>query len=199
MILAPPSPRFVAILSEWGVVNVTGDRYAGLTFQADFQSRGIGYRVSDKSKSQLFEALEPWLNGRRVVLPDLAILEQQLLGLAWRGGKIDHSNGEHDDWANAVAGICVQLLGGRAPGDYGITLGSGADDPASERNPHDQPIVWTRCGVPISPEEVGLPSLISPSAKHAAALAARRAIQRAESDKAEKAVRVRWGERSEYG
>ena len=54
--------------------------------------------------------LEPGLNGRRVVLLDVPEVEQQLLGLVWRGGKIDHPTGEHDDWANAVTGVAAALL-----------------------------------------------------------------------------------------
>jgi hypothetical protein len=44
------------------------------------------------------------------VLLDVPEIEQQLLGLVWRGGKIDHQNGEHDDWANAAAGVVHELL-----------------------------------------------------------------------------------------
>ena len=44
-------------------------------------------------------------------LLDVPVLEQQLLGLVWRGSKIDHQPGEHDDYANAVAGVVRQLLG----------------------------------------------------------------------------------------
>jgi hypothetical protein len=39
----------------------------------------------------------------------MPVLEQQLLGLMWRGGKIDHQPGEHDDYANAAAGV-VQVI-----------------------------------------------------------------------------------------
>jgi hypothetical protein len=45
------------------------------------------------------------LNGHRVTLIDVPILEQQLLGLMWKGGKITDPAGEHDDYANAVAGV----------------------------------------------------------------------------------------------
>jgi hypothetical protein len=40
-------------------------------------------------------------------LVDVPQLEQQLMGLVWRGGKIDHASGEHDDWTNATAGATV--------------------------------------------------------------------------------------------
>ena len=42
---------------------------------------------------------------------DQPTLESQLLGLVWRGGKIDHANGEHDDWANAAVGALVLAAG----------------------------------------------------------------------------------------
>jgi hypothetical protein len=101
--------RFVRALKDYGVSYVTGDRYAGLTFQAQFITAGIPYTVSDKSKSDIYEAFEPRLNARRVLLLDGSPLEQQLLGLVWRGGRIDHQAGEHDDWANAAAGVVSVL------------------------------------------------------------------------------------------
>jgi hypothetical protein len=43
--------------------------------------------VSERSKSELYEALD-LLNAHRVVLLDVPVLEQQLLGLVWRGGRL---------------------------------------------------------------------------------------------------------------
>ena len=97
--------RFAGVLREYRVSRVVGDRYAGLTFRAQFASEGIGYHVSDKTTSELYEALEPRLNTHHVVLLDVPTLEQQLLGLIWKGGKMTHQGGEHDDWANSAAGI----------------------------------------------------------------------------------------------
>ncbi len=119
----PPPPfdprkaitRFVEVLREYGITRVRGDRYAGETFRADFRSNGIEYKVCEQTTSQLYEALEPVLNGGRVLLPDVPVLEQQLLGLVWRGGKITHPNGEHDDWATAVAGLVADLAPARQP------------------------------------------------------------------------------------
>jgi hypothetical protein len=114
----PPPPfdpraavdRFVVTLKAYGVQTVNGDAYAGETFRKDFERHGIGYHVVDRTRSELYEALEPRLNAREVILLDVPLLEQQLLGLIWRGSKIDHPNGEHDDWANAAAGVVVTLL-----------------------------------------------------------------------------------------
>lgn len=103
--------RFVGVLREYRCSSVTGDRYAGETFRTQFEQAGISYRLSDKTRSELYEALEPLLNARAVVLLDAAVLEQQLLGLVWRGGKIDHQAGEHDDFANATAGAVLRATG----------------------------------------------------------------------------------------
>lgn len=108
--------RFVEVLRSYRVSRVVGDRYAGETFRADFRGLGVDYVVAEHTTSQNYEALEPRLNGRAVVLPDLPLLEQQLLGLIWRGGRIDHPSGEHDDYAAAVAGLVGLLLQSKQQG-----------------------------------------------------------------------------------
>jgi hypothetical protein len=102
--------RFAALLREYRVSAVGGDRYAGETFRQAFIAHGVAYDLAPQTASQNYESLEPRLNARRVVLPDVTTLEQQLLGLVWRGGKIDHPGGEHDDYAAAVAGLVHALL-----------------------------------------------------------------------------------------
>jgi hypothetical protein len=111
--------RFVRTLKEYGVTRVTGDRYAGETFRVQFTNAGISYVTSTITTSKLYEALEPRLNARQVVLLDVPTLEQQLLGLVWRGGKIDHQSGEHDDHACACAGLCWVLMDGPRAGGVG--------------------------------------------------------------------------------
>lgn len=100
--------RFVRVLPDYRVARVVGDRYAGETFKTQFEAQGISYAVADRTKSELFEALEPLLNSHQLVLLDVPTCEQQLLGLVWRGNKIDHPAGEHDDFANAAAGALLQ-------------------------------------------------------------------------------------------
>ena len=118
--------RFVPVLVEYRVSTICGDRYAGETFRKDFEGRGIAYQASRWTKSQIYEAFEPRLNAQEVVLPDVPVLEQQLLGLVWRGGKIDHQGGEHDDHSNAAAGV-VQVLAARAAYEPQRLLFSGGD------------------------------------------------------------------------
>jgi hypothetical protein len=118
---APPfNPRdavrkFVGLLGEYGIRRVVGDAYAGLTFQCDFEDLRIGYEVASASKSDLYEAFEPLLNAGEVELLDAGKLQEQLLTLVWRGSRIDHQPGDHDDWANAAAGCLVGLMGDGVP------------------------------------------------------------------------------------
>ena len=79
--------RFANVLKEYGLRSVVGDKYAGETFRADFQGKGISYRVSEFTKSEIYEEIEPLLNGGRIVLLDHPNLESQFLGLVWRGGQ----------------------------------------------------------------------------------------------------------------
>lgn len=99
--------KFTGILKGFGLSRVTGDRYAGETFRQDFSDNGIAYSVSPLPKSAIYEAIEPMLNAGEIELLDAPKLQAQLLGLVWRGSKIDHMSGEHDDWANAAAGALV--------------------------------------------------------------------------------------------
>ncbi|HUF72686.1 MAG TPA: hypothetical protein VMR74_07300 [Gammaproteobacteria bacterium] len=104
--------RFAAVLKSYGLTRVTGDRYAGETFRADFKEHGITYVVSRLSKHELYESFEVSLNAGEVELLDHPKLTEQLQTLVWRGRKIDHQPGDHDDFANAAAGAIVYLEGG---------------------------------------------------------------------------------------
>jgi hypothetical protein len=123
--------RFATILREYRLSSVTGDAYAGETFRAAFGELGIGYTVSERTASEYYEALEPMLNGGSVRLVDVPQLEQQLLGLIWRGGKITHPSGEHDDFANAAAGALVLAanVATTGPLDKGIMAVNAAAPP----------------------------------------------------------------------
>ena len=102
--------RFAGVMREYGIHIVYGDLYAGNTFRYAFAQYGLGYEVSLSSASELYAALEPVLNSRKVVLLDVPIVEEQLLGLCWRGNKITHPSSDHDDYINAVAGSLLLAL-----------------------------------------------------------------------------------------
>jgi len=105
--------KFAGILKEYRISAVTGDRYAGETFVQDFQAHAVSYRLSVLTKSQIYEAIEPRINAGEIELLDVSRLTEQLLGLVARGTKIDHLPGDHDDLANAAAGVlslCVSVI-----------------------------------------------------------------------------------------
>jgi hypothetical protein len=111
--------KFVHVLGSYGLTSVTGDAFAGETFRRDFQEQGVAYRVASLAKSDLYESLEVKLNAGEVELLDVAQLQEQLLTLVWRGMKIDHQPGDHDDWSNAAAGA-VWLWAGMNQGEFWI-------------------------------------------------------------------------------
>jgi hypothetical protein len=98
---------------------VVGDAYAGETFRCDFEAYGIRYERSKLTASELYEALEPRLNAGEVELPDLPVLQEQLLTLVRRGARITHEAGGHDDYANAAAGA---VYAAAAPSGYDHTM-----------------------------------------------------------------------------
>jgi hypothetical protein len=112
--------EFAALLKTYGVSRVTGDNYAGEWPKERFSVHGITYDPSPKNKSAIYQEFLPALNGQRVRLLDLPRLTGQLCSLerrTARGGRdsIDHAPGGHDDVANAVAGVLVNILQDRRP------------------------------------------------------------------------------------
>lgn len=100
--------RFARWCKRYRVFTVEGDRYAGETFRRDFEEYGVNYDACEYSAGQLYEELEPLLNSGDVELLDIPELELQLTTLVWRGRRIDHPPGAHDDWSNAAAGALVR-------------------------------------------------------------------------------------------
>lgn len=116
---APFSPEavvadFCDLLKRYGISRVTGDRYAGEWPREQFRKHGVEYEVADKPRSDLYRDLLPALNSVQVDLLDVDTIATQLCGLerrVARGGResIDHPPNGHDDLANAVAGVLVNL------------------------------------------------------------------------------------------
>jgi len=102
--------KFIDILKLYRISGVTGDRYAGEWPRKAFERYGISYTIIDKNKSELYAALEPLINSGNVELLDHPKLFAQVLGLVRKGERIDHTVGEHDDWANAASGAAYLAL-----------------------------------------------------------------------------------------
>ncbi len=104
--------EFVAVLRNYRVSKVCGDRYAGEYPREQFRKHSITYEPSPKPKSDLYRDLLPLVNSRRLELLDHPRLIAQLVGLerrTARSGKdsIDHAPNAHDDVANACAGALL--------------------------------------------------------------------------------------------
>lgn len=107
--------EFCELLKAYGIRRIRGDRYAGEWPREQFKKRGIDYFPADKPKSALYlEMLAP-LNSGRLKLIEHDRLINQLCNLerrTARGGKdsVDHGPGQHDDVANAVAGVINEVI-----------------------------------------------------------------------------------------
>ena len=163
---APHSPasvveEFAAILKQYNVRTVVGDRYAGEYPRELFRSRNIAYELSTKTRSELYIEFLVLLNSGRVELARHQRLLAQLRGLerrVARGGResVDHVPGAHDDVANAAAGAVVlaatakpksffmpQVLsvGTTQPSFFDPQRGKDLDDPFLEL-PHERWVRW---------------------------------------------------------
>lgn len=106
--------EFAALLRQYRITTVRGDRYGGEWPRERFRQEGIDYEVSSTPKADLYAVLVPLINSGRIDLPDDPRLVTQLCGLECqtaRSGRdaIDHGPGAHDDLANVVAGAAARV------------------------------------------------------------------------------------------
>lgn len=105
--------EFALLLKQYGISEVTGDRYAGEFPRELFRNHGIQYRLSDRPASDLYRDTLPLLNSGRVEMLDNKQLHKELIGLerrTARSGKdsISHAPGSHDDLINSAAGAIIE-------------------------------------------------------------------------------------------
>ena len=115
--------EYAALLNDYQIVSVMGDRYAGEWPREQFRKHSVTYDPAARPKSDLYRDALAHLNSGRIELLDHARLLAQLGALerrTARGGRdsIDHAPGGHDDLANVVCGVAVEVL--MAPQGYGV-------------------------------------------------------------------------------
>jgi hypothetical protein len=103
---------FADVIRSYRLNSVKGDRYAGEWPRERFRSHGIEYAVSERTKNEIYKALLPLVNSRRVDMVThkrMVVQMQNLERRTGRGGKdtIDHPKNQHDDIINAAAGALV--------------------------------------------------------------------------------------------
>lgn len=101
--------EFAAILKQYRVGMVRGDRYAGRWPADEFRKHGIEYLASELDRSALYLELMARINSGAVILPPDDRMKRQMANLerrTHRSGRdtIDHPPNSHDDLANAAAG-----------------------------------------------------------------------------------------------
>jgi hypothetical protein len=111
--------EFAALLKNYGVRQVTGDRFGGEFVHEAFRKYGIEYRLAEMPKSDIYRELLPLLNSGRVELLDNQRLIAQLCSLerrTARGGResVDHPPNGRDDLINSAAGALVLAHRSRA-------------------------------------------------------------------------------------
>ena len=120
---------FAAILRNYNVRRVTGDRYAGEWPRERFREHGIAYETAEAPKSELYLELLPAIMSGAVEILDERRLLTQLGSLerrTARGGRdaVDHAPTAHDDLANAAAGALVSVLRAHGKMPMQIFLGT---------------------------------------------------------------------------
>lgn len=103
---------FVTLMKHYRCREVVGDRYAGEWPREQFRKRGVRYKTSDKTRSDIYRDLLPLLNSQTVELLDNDRLVSQLAGLERRTSRagrdsIDHGPTGSDDLINSAAGAIV--------------------------------------------------------------------------------------------
>lgn len=114
---APFSPEavtaeFSALLKTYRIYHLHGDHYAKLWPVEMFSRHGQHYEQNAQPKSDLYAALLPLINSRRIALLDHPVLINQTCALErstrhGAGEKIDRPPHGHDDVVNAVAGVAA--------------------------------------------------------------------------------------------
>jgi hypothetical protein len=92
--------EFCAVLRQYSIYLVRGDKYAGQWPAEQFGKRGVTYEPCERTKSELYQDLLPLINSKQAALLDLPILQR-------RKDSIDHAPGAKDDVANVVAGALL--------------------------------------------------------------------------------------------
>jgi hypothetical protein len=156
--------RFCVILESYHCSEVVGDAYSGEWVRQEFSKYGVTYRLSERTKSEIYLALLPLLTGGCCELLDDKKLITQLAGLertTGRGGRdsVDHMKGTgHDDSANAASGVLTLLRSAsRVLGvvEWLKNIAAGIFSPSGETKPVPQPALKVEAKLSVlQPQDV---------------------------------------------
>ncbi len=105
------------VLKSYGITNVLSDRFSAEWSKGQFLQHDITMSQDSPPKSDLYLGMLPIINSRGVLLPQNAKLLKQLRLLERKQGRnkdvVDHPRGQHDDLANALAGLVYLFQGSK--------------------------------------------------------------------------------------
>jgi hypothetical protein len=102
---------FCVLLRSYGIDTLSGDRYGGMWPREQFSKRGLSYRPSEKTASDLFLEFLPLVNAGRVQLLDHKRGTAQLTALERRTSRIGKDTIGHPPTANAHDDVAVAIAG----------------------------------------------------------------------------------------
>jgi hypothetical protein len=122
--------EYSALLKSYGVLSAIGDHYAKVWPVEAFARHGIRYTQSAPVRSEIYLAMLPLINSRRVELLDNPAMVLQFMGLVRKthpSGKdsVEHPPNAHDDICNAVSGVCVLAATEPVPLNFHAPSGGG--------------------------------------------------------------------------
>jgi hypothetical protein len=123
--------QFSALIKEYQVGEVQGDKFSGDIASNRFIKCGLNYIRAEKTKAELYLEGERVFNTGKIEIPAMEILVAQLGSLVRKtrsGGRdsVDSDGGQPEDLANAVAGVAVMAVLKLGDADK-IFIGGGQD------------------------------------------------------------------------
>lgn len=116
--------EFCQVLKDYGITEVTGDRYSAEWNSSAFEKEGVSYKNSELPKSDIYIEFLPLVMQGQVELLDNKKQTVEFRQLERRTGRgkdvVDHPRGLKDDIANSCAGVCV--LAGKADQIQGLCI-----------------------------------------------------------------------------
>ena len=106
--------EFCALLSNYKIHRVVGDKFGGGWPAETFNRNSVSYEAAPKPKANRHVDLLATVNSRRIALLDHARAFNQTLSMERRAAansreQIDHAPGQHDDLVNVIALACSHL------------------------------------------------------------------------------------------
>lgn len=101
-----------AIARAYRCHEVISDGFSSGYLRAELLRHGVGHRISEFNKSELYLASLPMLTSRRVRLPDLKFVVDEFAALERKSGSAGHDRIDargHEDAANVCAGVIAQF------------------------------------------------------------------------------------------